>query len=408
MRRLARSGDPAGFVRILDEQTLLLPDRPGNRLADSLRNILENPHVALLFVIPGVTDTFRVNGRAEIVTDPELLEPCAVEGKAPKLALRIEIDEAYTHCSKAFLRAKLWDPERTSTARELPRPASCCARSARRSSRRTYDAERAERYAAPRRLLLIEYRFVDCAYALDHWEAGRDLYLEAHIPGAAFLGDRSSPTSRSKGRAGTRCRATRTSPPLQARAGIGEGVFVVAYDHGGSGGAARLWWLLRHYGHEDVAVLRGGFDSWLGPVRGGEEEIEPREFVPRPRDGRHDRRGGAARAARRARAWSSSTRARPERYRGEVEPIDPVAGRIPGAVNWSYGEASDAAGDRRRGRDRRLLRLGDHRLRRPARCSPRPAGRTRSSTRARGATGAAAACRPKRARSGPPSLETGA
>src|SRR5438067_9562219 len=83
-------GDPAGFVRILDEKTLLLPDRPGNRLADSLRNILQNPHVALLFVIPGVTDTFRVNGRAEIVTDPELLESCAVEGKVPKLALRIE------------------------------------------------------------------------------------------------------------------------------------------------------------------------------------------------------------------------------------------------------------------------------------------------------------------------------
>jgi predicted pyridoxine 5'-phosphate oxidase superfamily flavin-nucleotide-binding protein len=68
-------GDPAGFVRILDERTLLLPDRPGNRLADSLRNVLENPHVALLFVIPGVSDTFRVNGRAEIVTDPDLLGP---------------------------------------------------------------------------------------------------------------------------------------------------------------------------------------------------------------------------------------------------------------------------------------------------------------------------------------------
>src|SRR6476661_6880446 len=89
-------GDPAGFVRILDDHTLLLPDRPGNRLADSLRNVLENPHVALLFVIPGVTDTFRVNGRAEIVTDAALLEECAVEGKAPKLALLIDIDEAYT------------------------------------------------------------------------------------------------------------------------------------------------------------------------------------------------------------------------------------------------------------------------------------------------------------------------
>src|SRR5262245_64356639 len=70
-------GDPAGFVRVLDDRTLLLPDRPGNRLADSFRNVLENPHVALLFFIPGVTDTFRVNGRAELVTDSELLAPCA-------------------------------------------------------------------------------------------------------------------------------------------------------------------------------------------------------------------------------------------------------------------------------------------------------------------------------------------
>src|SRR5436190_15979558 len=76
-------GDPPGFVRVLDERTLLLPDRPGNRLADSFRNVLENPHVALLFFIPGVSDTFRVNGRARIVEDPELLEPCTIEGKVP-------------------------------------------------------------------------------------------------------------------------------------------------------------------------------------------------------------------------------------------------------------------------------------------------------------------------------------
>jgi PPOX class probable FMN-dependent enzyme len=72
-------GDPVGFVKVLDERTLLLPDRPGNRLADSFRNVLENPHVALIFIIPGISDTFRVNGRATIVEDPELLEPCAVE-----------------------------------------------------------------------------------------------------------------------------------------------------------------------------------------------------------------------------------------------------------------------------------------------------------------------------------------
>jgi PPOX class probable FMN-dependent enzyme len=140
-------GDPAGFVKILDERTLLLPDRPGNRLADSLRNVLENPHVALLFVIPGVTDTFRVNGRAEIVTDPELLEPCAVEGKVPKLALRIEIEQAYTHCSKAFLRANLWDPDGYVDRGELPSPGELMRSVGAEVEPETYDAERAERYA---------------------------------------------------------------------------------------------------------------------------------------------------------------------------------------------------------------------------------------------------------------------
>ena len=140
-------GDPAGFVRILDDRTLLLPDRPGNRLADSLRNVLENPHVALLFVIPGVTDTFRVNGRAEIVTDPELLELCAVEGKVPKLAMRIEIEQAYTHCSKAFLRSKLWDPERFVDRSELPSPGELLRSVNPEVEPETYDAERDERYA---------------------------------------------------------------------------------------------------------------------------------------------------------------------------------------------------------------------------------------------------------------------
>jgi hypothetical protein len=140
-------GDPAGFVRILDERTLLLPDRPGNRLADSLRNVLENPHVALLFVVPGISDTFRVNGRAAIVTDPELLEPCAVEGKVPKLALRIVIEQAFTHCSKAFLRAQLWNPERYVDRDELPSPGELMRSVNPEVEPETYDAERAERYA---------------------------------------------------------------------------------------------------------------------------------------------------------------------------------------------------------------------------------------------------------------------
>jgi PPOX class probable FMN-dependent enzyme len=140
-------GDPAGFVRILDDRTLVLPDRPGNRLADSLRNILENPHVALFFVIPGVTDTFRVNGRAEVVTDPELLESCAVEGKVPKLALRIEIEQAYTHCSKAFLRSNLWDPAGYVDRDDLPSPGELLRSVNPEIEPETYDAERAERYA---------------------------------------------------------------------------------------------------------------------------------------------------------------------------------------------------------------------------------------------------------------------
>ncbi len=140
-------GDPPGFVRILDERTLLLPDRPGNRLADSHRNILQNPHVALLFVIPGVTDTFRVNGRATLVTDSELLEPCAVEGKVPKLGLRIEIEEAFTHCSKAFLRAQLWDPERYVPREELPSSGEILQTIDPGIDAGTYDAGRAARYA---------------------------------------------------------------------------------------------------------------------------------------------------------------------------------------------------------------------------------------------------------------------
>jgi len=113
-------GDPAGFVRILDDVTLLLPERPGNRLADSLRNILENPHVGLLFIIPGVTDTFRVNGRATITTDAALLAPSAVEGKLPKLGILVDIETAYTHCSKAFLRSELWNSARFVDRAELP------------------------------------------------------------------------------------------------------------------------------------------------------------------------------------------------------------------------------------------------------------------------------------------------
>jgi len=114
-------GDPAGFVRILDEGTLLLPDRPGNKLADTLTNLLEDDRIALLFLIPGVNDTFRVNGRARIVDDPELLAASEIDGKVPRLGLLVEVEEAYTHCPKALLRSELWNPERQIDRSELPR-----------------------------------------------------------------------------------------------------------------------------------------------------------------------------------------------------------------------------------------------------------------------------------------------
>ena len=113
-------GDPAGFVRILDERTLLLPERPGNKLADTLTNLIEDDRIALLFLIPGVNETFRINGRARIADDQELLAASAVEGKAPRLGILVEVEEAYTQCPKALLRSELWNPERHVDRSELP------------------------------------------------------------------------------------------------------------------------------------------------------------------------------------------------------------------------------------------------------------------------------------------------
>lgn len=102
-------GDGPGFVQVLDEHHLLIPERPGNRRADSLVNILENPQVGLLFLIPGVVETLRVNGQAQLVQDAALLEPLAVQGKVPKLAIRVKVREAFLHCGKALVRSKLWE-----------------------------------------------------------------------------------------------------------------------------------------------------------------------------------------------------------------------------------------------------------------------------------------------------------
>lgn len=141
-------GDPAGFVRILDDSTLLLPERPGNKLADSLRNILSNPHVGLLFLIPGVTDSFRVNGRATITTDPALLAESAIGGKVPKLGILIDIESAFTHCSKASLRSELWNPERFAERATLPSPGALHRSIVGESfDAAKYDEERAARYA---------------------------------------------------------------------------------------------------------------------------------------------------------------------------------------------------------------------------------------------------------------------
>ena len=113
-------GDPAGFVHVLDDQTLAIPERPGNKLADSLTNVLETGRVALLFIVPGVEETLRVNGTGTITDDAELLESMAVKGKAPKLAIVIRVEEAFVHCAKAFRRSSLWDSEKHVDRGELP------------------------------------------------------------------------------------------------------------------------------------------------------------------------------------------------------------------------------------------------------------------------------------------------
>ena len=104
-------GDPPGFVQVLDEHRLVIPDRPGNRRLDGMRNLLENPHVGLLFLIPGLEETLRVNGRAWIIRDEEVLARCAVMGKRPTLALGVYAEECFIHCAKAFKRAQLWQPD---------------------------------------------------------------------------------------------------------------------------------------------------------------------------------------------------------------------------------------------------------------------------------------------------------
>lgn len=113
-------GDPAGFVAVLDDRTLAIPDRPGNNRLDTLSNIIANPDVGLLFMIPGFDDTLRVNGQASLVTDPDLLAQLAVDDRTPRLAIVVRVKEVFLHCAKAFRRSRLWDPAALQDRAEMP------------------------------------------------------------------------------------------------------------------------------------------------------------------------------------------------------------------------------------------------------------------------------------------------
>jgi PPOX class probable FMN-dependent enzyme len=115
-------GDPAGFTKVLDRSTIAIPDRAGNRRVDGFTNILSNPHVGLIYFVPGRTDTLRINGRARIVREAPFFDEMIVKGNRPQLALLVEIEQIFHHCSKSFLRSKLWKPE-TWDPEALPRRA---------------------------------------------------------------------------------------------------------------------------------------------------------------------------------------------------------------------------------------------------------------------------------------------
>jgi thiosulfate/3-mercaptopyruvate sulfurtransferase len=177
----------------------------------------------------------------------------------------------------------------------------------------------------------VRYQFVDCRWELGDPGRGRELYLEGHIPGAGFLdvdADLAAPPGQ-KGR--HPLPDARQFAGAARRAGIGDGVFVVAY--GNMGGPERLWWLLRHFGHGACAVI--DFDAWRGPLTGGEEQAEPAEFVPRTRG---DDTIEAGELARRLGELVVVDARIPSRYRGEANPIDRKPGRVPGAHNAPWNE----------------------------------------------------------------------
>jgi thiosulfate/3-mercaptopyruvate sulfurtransferase len=182
----------------------------------------------------------------------------------------------------------------------------------------------------------VRYQFVDCRWELGNPERGRELYLAGHIPGASYLDVDADLSDLSVPDAGRHPLPSAKKFAVAAgRAGIGAGVYVVAY--GSGGGAERLWWLLRHFGHDDCAVLLGGIEEWGGELRAGEEEVEPAVFVPRERS---DDTIAAEEIARRladpALALVDARIA--NRWRGEANEIDDPSGRIPGAANAPWME----------------------------------------------------------------------
>lgn len=139
-------GDTPGFVRVLDDRTLAIPDRPGNNRIDGYRNVIRNPHVALLFMIPGVGETLRVNGRASISVEPELMQSFAVSGKLPRSVMVVHVDTVFFHCSRAIVRSKLWEEASKVDRKSLPSTGSIIAEvSAGREGGEAYDRALPER-----------------------------------------------------------------------------------------------------------------------------------------------------------------------------------------------------------------------------------------------------------------------
>ncbi|MBN8578814.1 MAG: pyridoxamine 5'-phosphate oxidase family protein [Cytophagales bacterium] len=113
-------GDPAGFVKILNSTTLAIPDRPGNKKADTLTNVIQNPRIGLIFLIPGINETLRINGDAKIVTDKEVLDMLACNGKPPAMAIIVHVKEAFMHCAKCMIRSNLWRKIEDTQERSVP------------------------------------------------------------------------------------------------------------------------------------------------------------------------------------------------------------------------------------------------------------------------------------------------